>query len=487
MRSLGILIKNTSALMFAEYFGMGMNFILTIFLARYFGAEGFGIFITAMTFFFFGSIVTDFGIETVFVRNVSRNKSDLPLYYVNGLFLTVLTALISWIGIAIVVTFLGYNLYLKTVILIASSTLFFSAFTTISTATIKALERMELISIVTVISGIVYSIIAIFMVVLGYGIVEIILWGIIVEILKGIALFLFVKKIRNTAFSWKIRLMFCFNIVKQSAPLGILRSLNVITNKVDILMLSAMIGNASVGFYAVAVKIVNFLIVPVTSFNNAFLPHFSAKLSTSKDDISRIFNEIVRVLIILSLPIAILISTIAENIIGIFFGQSFVDNGSPVVLQILIWSFFFDVISGPSGVSIISIEYRLIKFASYFSGLALLNVVLNIFLIPSLGIIGASISTLICSFARFLILILLVYRLMGTEMKIFTFFIKPAICAALFYLIILALKDQNIVLGITSGIVVYFIGLFMLKALTTEDITLIRKLLVTGAGKFLKL
>ena len=487
MGSLGILFKNTSSMMFASYFGMGVNFIFTIILARHFGAEGLGIFMTAMTFAFFGSIITDFGIKNVFVRNVSRNKSDLPLYFVNGLFVALSTALVSWIGIAIVVYFLGYNAYLTTIILVSTSTLCFSALSSVCISTITALERMELISIDSIICVIVYSLIGVLIVVLGYSILILVVWGLIVEILNGIALFLVIKRIKRIGFSWNVKPSFCLSILKQSAPIGILRALNVLTNKVDILMLSAMVGNSPVGFYGVAVRIVNFLLVPSGSLNNAILPHFSVRLSSSKDDVKRIYDEIVRVLILLSFPIAIIIATSAESVVILLFGQSFVDHGSAEALKILIWSFFFDTISGPAAILIISLEHRLMSLVCFAGALTLLNVVVNIFMIPAFGIIGASISTLICSLIRFILLIVIVYKVMSEKMKIFGFLLKPSICAVLNYAIIFTCKDYNMVISIFAGLVVYVTSLFMLKALTNEDLSFMKKLVLIGAGKGLKL
>ena len=487
MSSLSILLKNTSATMLAGYFGMGVNFLITIILARYLGAEGFGIFVTAMIFAFFGGMLTDFGIETVIVRNVSRNKSDISLYYVNGFFLILGTALSSWMGIAAVVYFLGYSPYLKAVILLATSTLLFSPLSKISNSTLNALERMDVLSIVSLISTACYSLVAVLIVVLGYGIIILIVWGIVIQLIEGVSLFLIIRKIIRVEFSWKVQAYFCFDILKQSSPLGIMRFLNVINDKIDILMISSMIGSSTVAFYAVAVKIVNFFLVPSGSLNTAIMPHFSARLSCYETNVKKIYDEIVRVLILLSFPIAIIVTATAEEVINVLFGQAYVGHGSANALKILIWSFFFDVNSGPAGVIVLNLESKIMKFFRFALALALLNVSLNMFMIPTFGIIGASISTLICSFTRFIITISIVHRTMGKSIVIPKLLMKPSVCAALLYIVLLNLKEQNLIIGVAAGIVFYFSGLFLLKAITNEDIRIIRKIVLKGAGKIFNL
>jgi O-antigen/teichoic acid export membrane protein len=484
MGSLRTLFKNTSSIMISGYFGMAVNFLLVIFIARNLGAEGLGIFTTAATFVFFGSFVTDFGVESVIVRNVSRNKDDLPLYYVNGFFLVLSLAVVSWIVIGVVVYLLDYDAHLRMLIMLSTASLLFGSISVVATSIIKSLERMELISMVSIVSGICYSVAGIVIVAASRSITGLIVLGLVIAILNGMAWFLLVNKILEKAFVWKIQPKVCFSILKQAAPIGLMRTLNVVNNRIDIIMISTMMGSSAVGLYASATKIVNFLLVPSGSLNNAIMPHFSAKESSSMSAVSEMYNEIVRVILLVSFPIATIVTVNASSIIRILFGQPFSDNGSANALSILIWSFFFDVISGPAGtIIIINLEDKLMKIAFLSCALAFLNIALNLFMIPAWGIIGASISTLICSFVRFILLILIAHRAMGAEMKILKLLIRPSLCALLLFFMLQALRGQGVTIAIGVSIFVYIAGLFWLKAITTDDWLRIRSIIIAGAEK----
>ena len=87
--------KNTFWLFLAEGVNKGLMFFLTILLARYLGAEGYGQFAFAMSFTALFSVFADFGLSTLTIREVARNNK-LAKKYVNNisvmkLFLGVIT------------------------------------------------------------------------------------------------------------------------------------------------------------------------------------------------------------------------------------------------------------------------------------------------------------------------------------------------------------------------------------------------------------
>lgn len=470
--------------MISGYFGMAANFVLIIFVARYLGAEGLGIFTTVGTFVFFGGIITEFGVETVIVRNIARNKNDLSLYYVNGFFLVLSLAVISWIITGVVVYFLDYDSHLKMLIMLSTTSLLFGSISVVSGAIVRALERMEVISLVSVIVGICYSILGIAVVVASKSITALIVLGLVTSVFSALVWIVVVNKFLERPVVWKLNPEVCFSILKQAAPIGIISTLNVINNRVDIIMISTMMGSSSVGLYASATKIVNFLLVPSGSLNNAIMPHFSSKISLLKSHVSDMYNQIVRVILLVSLPIAIIVMVNARTLIGVIFGQTFADNGSATSLSILIWSFFFDVISGPAGaVIVVSLEQELKKIAFLSGILAALNIILNLFMIPAWGIIGASISTLVCSFVRFILLIFIARRAMAADMKMLKFLIKPSLCALLLILSLIVLQSRGLILAVTTGCIVYVAALFSMKVVTTDDWMRIKNVIIPGAEK----
>jgi O-antigen/teichoic acid export membrane protein len=343
---------------------------------------------------------------------------------------------------------------------------------------------MEVISLVSVIVGICYSILGIAVVVASKSITALIVLGLVTSVLSAIVWIMVVNKLLERPVVWKLKPEVCFSILKQAAPIGIITTLNVINNRVDIIMISSVMGSSAVGLYASATKIVNFLLVPSGSLNNAIMPHFSSKISLLKSHVSDMYIQIVRVILLVSLPIAIIVMVNARTLIGVVFGHAFADNGSATALSILIWSFFFDVISGPAGaIIVVSLEQELMKIAFLSGILAALNIALNLFMIPAWGIIGASISTLMCSFVRFILLIFIAQRAMAAEMKMLKLLIKPSLCALLLLLSLIVLQSLGLIMAVTTGCIVYVAALFSMKVVTTDDWIRTKNIIITGAEK----
>ena len=97
----------------------------------------------------------------------------------------------------------------------------------------------------------------------------------------------------------------------------------------------------------------------------------------------------------LAIGIALPISFLANDIIRLLFGVQYYDAAS--VLKIYIWAEVFVFLGVASSQYLIAENYTRILFSRTFIG-AIVNVTLNIILIPKYGINGAAFATLISYF-----------------------------------------------------------------------------------------
>ena len=73
------IFKNTGWLFLAEAMNKGTFFLITIIIARSFGSELFGQFNYAISFVIIFSVIADFGINNLIVREVARDKENIAL------------------------------------------------------------------------------------------------------------------------------------------------------------------------------------------------------------------------------------------------------------------------------------------------------------------------------------------------------------------------------------------------------------------------
>jgi len=105
---------------------------------------------------------------------------------------------------------------------------------------------------------------------------------------------------------------------------------------------------------------------------------------------------------------------------------------------------------------------------------AVLNIILNIILIPRMGILGAAVATLIAYGVLGMLTLMITRKYLKFDLSI-PFMLKSAFSSAIMTLCIWLINPESIALVIASifaGILIYFGILLLLKGLSKEEITL---------------
>lgn len=165
--------------------------------------------------------------------------------------------------------------------------------------------------------------------------------------------------------------------------------------KVDILMISSILGDAPTGQYAVAVNLVALVAIFPATLNSALFPLAMTAKKTSEQAYQAAMLRILTYSHILGLVGALVFFFFGPEIIGLLYTEEFEPSGQ--VLRILCWSAIFQFFGSFSTLWLINEglqRYRLYRVTSAMA----LNVVLNILWIPKFGIQGAAYATLISYF-----------------------------------------------------------------------------------------
>jgi O-antigen/teichoic acid export membrane protein len=197
-------------------------------------------------------------------------------------------------------------------------------------------------------------------------------------------------------------------ILAYSLPLTPFGLLFICGSSMDIFMLNILTNSAGVGEYAAAARWIIFFSFIVGSLNNIFGPLIAGKLGVNKIEDVRILNgAATRWMLFMTLPISIFLMLAREPMMLIF-GEQFLQYG-PTVLLILGLGSLFIALSGSSGLLFILGGHQYIEFGM-LGFFVLLNILLNLLLIPQYGIIGAALATIVSNMVTILIRILLIYR-----------------------------------------------------------------------------
>jgi O-antigen/teichoic acid export membrane protein len=349
---------------------------------------------------------------------------------------------------------------------VAGAALLFKAVAQLSAATVRAFERMEILAAINSGVSIVSSALGILLLEMGKGLSAQV--GLIVASAAVTALLLSViVHFRFVPFSLTFQAAVSRRILWETLPVAILLGCNIVLTKSDLVMLSKMQTMAAVGIYGASVKVIDFLDIFTTSSLGAMLPFMAARWNQSSTSALRNYQRALRVFIVLGTAVTVGVFMLSGDIVTLVFGASYQATALP--LQILIWALFFNFLSGPVGLFLLVSRERLFDVIPYALGVTALSVVLNLFLIPRYGYIGASGVRVIISALLFAVKIRIMGCFLERRPPWLQLAVRPMIAAAAMGVLIFLMRDLSLLLIVPVGALTYLIVLLGLGEFRAEE------------------
>ena len=391
-----LVIKNALWLYFATFINKVSKLILVLASARLLGPYLYGSFsyvISVINFFF---IFSDWGLSNILIRNfqISENKEQLVKEIISiKLILIIIISSLSISGYFFLKNNETKNIYfllLGTIILISLKDLINVYF--------KAIQKMEIDAISSLIENILTTILGI---VLVYFYRNLIYLGFAYLIGACISL---IYSLINIYKNW-IKLEFILNIkkgleyVREGMPLFFLGFLGFIFFGLDNIILGFIRGMHEVGYYSIVTKIIlNLNLIPGIAMI-ALLPYFS-KISSDYSKLKVIYRKILLGFIVTAIFLSVFLFLTVNYWFIWLLGEKY--KNSIFVFKLLIWSstFLFALVLLDNLLFILNKQWLNFYFTSFC---ALINVILNLILIPSLGMIGAALATIFSQALNFIL------------------------------------------------------------------------------------
>jgi O-antigen/teichoic acid export membrane protein len=466
------IVKNTSALFIAQIVSSSVSLIFGVVIARFLGDTVFGKFAFALAFTEIFSIFASLGYNTLLVREVSRDKT-LVNKYINNIFsFRVIISLILYVLIVITINLMQYPDDTKIAVYLLGIFQILEALANVFKVTFRAFERMELEAAIIVSVNLISLPFMLFLIYLGYGLITVCLVYVTIGLMDFVfSILLCGKKIAT------VKREFDFNFFRKTIPtaisLSMLAIFALIYVKIDTVMLSIMKGDAVVGWYNAAYYMVQGFKPLQQLFMSALFPLMSFSFVSSKDVLKRIFERSFKYLFILGLPMAIGITLLADKIIFLIYGSNF--QNSIIALQILSWDVLLVFLYGCISFLLVSID-RQHQMALLAGCTAIINIVLNLILIPSYSYIGSAFATIIAESFLLLAYIYLSARYFHL-LPFHKIIIKPIIACSIMGLFVYFFHEMNLIVIILLAIIIYFTILFIIKGFSKDEIALMKSLI----------
>jgi O-antigen/teichoic acid export membrane protein len=262
-------------------------------------------------------------------------------------------------------------------------------------------------------------------------------------------------------------------------PLGFMFVFTAIYLNFDKILISMIKGDFDTGLYGAAYKLSDYLKMMTGLYFPIIFPALS---HLSKESISGRFSRLIEksfyLLLMVTLPISIGTTVLSDRFVVLFFGKEFIASAG--ALGWLIWILPFGALSGLFGYSLISIGKQHLCGIATFAGLVV-NIILNLILIPKYGFIGAAYSILM---AEILVALIVLYF---NEIHLKVRFdkasvVKLMVAAFIMFILTYSLRGKSLYLVIPISAAVYVAVLWVLKLIKPADWMLIREAFLKKEG-----
>lgn len=253
--------------------------------------------------------------------------------------------------------------------------------------------------------------------------------------------------------------------------------MTAIVMQTDTVMLGYFKTVEMVGLYNAAHPLAAFISAPLNAMLLIYIPVATGQYSRNlMDELRRNYTVVTKWLVSLTMPIFLVFALFPEAAIHLFFGQGYVQ--AAMALRILSIGFIINNLLGPNGGTLIAMGHpRFLMWTTLAA--ATVNVVLNIALIPPMGMVGAAIASVISITVVNIIRSLRLYSLSQAQ-PLSKNLLKPVLISiALAFLIgILARNFITITLWMLPLLFILYYGIYGLATLFTksfdkEDIALL--------------
>ncbi len=455
---------NTLRLFFTTILSKSVLFLFLIIVARYLGDVDYGKYSFALAFVFLFNILSDFGLPTLITREIAVNKNKANEYLINALFLRLLLSFISYGLLIAIAHFILRDPSANILIYFLGLTLFFDGISITYNSVFNAYEELKYSSWLLTFKGLLVGLVGLLAIYFKANLIAIIGVNLFASIITSIVTALIFTRrffpLRN-----ELNFEFIKNIFVKSLPFASVAVLAILFFKIDVVMLKIIKGNAEAGWYSASYRLIEVLMfIPYCLLTAAF-PRMSRCFEEDVPKLKFIYEKVFLYLYMLGLPIAIGTFLLAHRFIPLIYGGDYLPSiGS---LRVLIWALAIIFVNAPFGHILSSIRKEKIYALACGSGL-LLNIILNLILIPNLGQIGASVATLISEGYHF-ILFSFIVSVLFYKINLLYVFWKPLIASALMGICIYMFKDSNLILLIFLSALFYFILLKLFGFITQKD------------------
>jgi len=384
------IIVNTGWLFADRILRMGIGLIVGIWVARYLGPAQYGLLSYATAFIaLFGAVAT-LGLDTITVRELVRSPLAESEILGTSLLLRLISGIIVVIAAIVTVKILEPNNSLTHWLIgITATGMIFQAFDTIDYL-FQAQVKSKFTVYAKNAAFILIALVRIILIKAHSPLIAFVWAGLFETILGAVGLILIYQTTGKRFQTWRYNLTRARSLLSDSWPLILSSIMIMIYMRIDQVMLGRMVSNEEVGIYSSAVRFAEvWYFIPMAIVSSVY-PKIVQTREVSEALFYARLQKLYNLMALLAYLVAIPATFLSYPLIHGLLGEEY-SRAAPM-LTILIWAGMFTNLGVARSSFLTSMNWTKVHFFTVAAG-CVINVVLNLYLIPLYGGMGAVIAS----------------------------------------------------------------------------------------------
>ena len=386
------------------------------YLGRSIGPENIGGYIFALSYVGIFGIFIDLGLGPILTREISKYPEKAKNYVQNILTAKLVLTVVSLVALYLVLQLLlsfdfvpipvrtQHMVYLATTIIVLDSFTFtfFSLF--------RAWQQIHFEAVAVVIYQIVIVLFGVIFILLDKPTIYFIIAVLIGSVFNFFYSFILFLRRGHVPFGLSFHWPTIKKLAMLSLPFAFAGIFFKLAGSIDQNMLELLAGERYVGWYGVAFKLTFALTVLPGAFATSFFPVMSRYYPDKLKELLTVFERAMFYLMVISLPITIGIWVVGKEIVVALYKEAFTAAGD--ALYIFAFGLIFVFLNYPVG-NLLNAAHRQVRNTVHMGIALVVNVILNLLLIPRSDIFGTYIGATIAAVASSVVLLFLGLPVVG--------------------------------------------------------------------------
>lgn len=456
-------VKNSVASISGQLINLVVGIVSSVYIARVLGKDQFGMISWAFGLYGIMRAFACFGIDNVITRDVARDRDKAPEYLLSSFAAKLIFSSVCYLGICLYLAARGYTGLQLAVGYIISTMIIFESLDFSSRSVMVAVERQELSAIVAIATNVLRVVATLVLIYFGFNIVAVAWVTIIVMCLTLVLDLVVVRRLVRGIWrpTWKA--------VKYLVVVGFsffaANVFDMIVTRADYILLDLYKTVSDVGIYSAAHRIIDIVTMVAYSSSLALFPIISRRVQGSKEAYARAMEKCIKYLTMVGIPLCGCVFLSSNQLMVGLYGSQFLSAGT--CLAILIWGrlIIFPMYPAQQAVWARNAQLWLVPPAVLR---LIVNVGLNIYLIPRHGVIGACIAMLVAENLHYTIMYIFVLR--GPErFNPVTLLGRPVLAGLAMAAVVLLTRHLGVAIATAAGLIAYVLALPAFGAIDSDD------------------